>query len=66
MDDAGNFAVAWQSKNQDGDDFGVYAKRFSAAGEALDSPLTGPGQAEFQVNTVFFKESIGSIDCDGR
>ncbi len=68
MDDAGNFAVAWASKNQDSDEFGVYAKRFSAAGEALDSPLTGPGQSEFQVNTVFFKDQSApsiAMDDDG-
>ncbi len=68
MDDAGNFAVAWQSQDQDGDDFGIFAKRYDAAGNALDSPLTPPGTTEFQVNTVFFKDQQSpaiSMDSDG-
>ena len=32
MDSAGNFIVAWQSYNQDGNGLGVYGKLFSAAG----------------------------------
>lgn len=35
MDRAGNFLVAWQSYGQDGSDWGVYAKRYSASGAAL-------------------------------
>jgi hypothetical protein len=32
MDADGDFVVAWQSKDQDGSDYGVYAQRFDAAG----------------------------------
>jgi hypothetical protein len=39
----GDFVVAWQSKEQDGSGYGVFAQLFSSGG----SPLTG----EFQVNT---------------
>jgi hypothetical protein len=41
MDAAGNFVVVWNSDGQDGDDFGVFAQRFSRTG----APLGG----EFQV-----------------
>jgi hypothetical protein len=39
----GDFIVAWESYGQDGDDLGVFARRFDAGGAALG--------AEFQVNT---------------
>ncbi len=48
MDPAGNFAIAWASKDQDGDSWGVYARRYDAAGAAQG--------AEFQVNTHTAKE----------
>ncbi|WP_299763991.1 cadherin-like domain-containing protein [Ramlibacter sp.] len=44
MDDAGNFVVAWESDNQDGAGWGVYAQRFNAAGVAQSS--------EFRVNVT--------------
>src|ERR1044071_9330022 len=34
MDDAGNFVVVWASKDQDGDNWGIYAQRYNAAGVA--------------------------------
>ena len=34
MDGAGNFLIAWQSYGQDGSEWGVYAKRYSASGAA--------------------------------
>jgi hypothetical protein len=43
MDAAGDFISVWQSQNQDGSIYGVYAQRFSAGGVAQ-----GP---EFRVNT---------------
>ena len=43
MDSAGNFVVAWQSWEQDGDGEGIYAQRFDSNGNKI-------GQ-EFQVNT---------------
>ena len=42
-DDAGNFVVAWDSVGQDGNGYGVFARRFASTGAALG--------AEFQVNT---------------
>jgi hypothetical protein len=44
MDDAGNFVVVWQSQDQDGDAYGIYAKQFDAAGAGQGS--------EFLVNTT--------------
>ncbi|MFO1433165.1 MAG: hypothetical protein U1F76_24175 [Candidatus Competibacteraceae bacterium] len=44
MDAAGDFVVAWQSYGQDGDGWGIYAQRYSAAG--------APQGGEFQVNTT--------------
>jgi hypothetical protein len=40
---SGDFVVAWHGYNQDGDNNGIFARRFSSAGAALAS--------EFQVNT---------------
>src|SRR5439155_334406 len=42
-DAAGDFVVAWASDGQDGDGYGVYAQRYSAAGV--------PQGAEFRANT---------------
>ena len=39
MDADGDFVVSWQSDGQDGDLFGVYAQRFSGAGETVDLNL---------------------------
>ncbi len=44
MNGAGNFALVWQSLNQDGSDYGIYARLYNAAGEAQGS--------EFLVNTT--------------
>lgn len=44
MDAAGNFVVAWESENQDGTSWGVFARRFDAAGNALGG--------EFRVNVT--------------
>ena len=43
MDAAGDFMVAWQSFGQDGSGYGVYARRYNAAGAALEA-------SEFRVN----------------
>lgn len=63
MDQAGNFVVAWESRDQDSTDpnvparGGIYARRFSAAGAALGG--------EFRVNTtVFSEQEIPSIAMD--
>jgi hypothetical protein len=42
MDRDGNFVVVWASKDQDGDGWGVYARRYDAS---------GPGE-EFRVNAA--------------
>ena len=44
MDDVGNFVVVWQSFGQDGSDFGIYARRYDAAGAAQGG--------EVAVNTI--------------
>ena len=43
LDSAGNFVVVWQSNGQDGDNLGVFGRRFDANG----NPLGG----ELQINT---------------
>jgi hypothetical protein len=43
MDAAGNFVVVWRSRDQDGDAFGIFARRYDSGGN--------PQGAEFQVNT---------------
>ena len=43
FDGSGNFIVVWQSQNQDGDQDGVFGRRFNAAG--------APQGGNFQVNT---------------
>ena len=40
----GGFIVTWQSKDQDGDNWGVYGQRFDSAGN--------PTGSEFRINTV--------------
>ena len=44
----GGFVVTWQSKSQDGDNWGVYGQRYDAAGNAVGG--------EFQINTTTAKE----------
>ncbi len=48
MDASGGFVVAWQSEDQDGDGWGIYAQRYAASGATLG--------AEFRVNTITFKD----------
>ncbi|MBX9852718.1 MAG: cadherin domain-containing protein [Cytophagaceae bacterium] len=60
MDSDGNFVIAWNSYSQDGDNYGIYAQRYDAAGVAQGS--------EFRVNTYTTnKQSFSSIamDSDG-
>jgi hypothetical protein len=60
-DAAGGFVVAWESGNQDGSGFGVFARRFDSTG--------APAGDEFQVNAFTGGDqhgpSIGSIDQSG-
>ncbi|MBI1346250.1 hypothetical protein GC163_08160 [bacterium] len=44
MDADGDFIVTWQSDSQDGNDYGIYARRYTDQGVAIGS--------EFRVNTV--------------
>jgi len=60
MDDAGNFVVAWQSKDQDGSKEGIYARLYDDAGVAQ----TG----EFRVNETTAQEQKApsvAMDADG-
>ncbi|MEQ9407094.1 MAG: cadherin domain-containing protein [Fuerstiella sp.] len=61
IDDAGNFVVVWQSKDQDGSDFGIYGQLFDSGGNAI-----GPG--EFLVNTTTAwhqKNASVAMDANG-
>jgi len=58
MDSDGDFVVAWQSEDQDGDGNGVYAQRFSALGVAEGE--------EFLVNTyITGDQESPSVAIDG-
>jgi hypothetical protein len=60
MDPFGNFVVAWQSSNQDGNGYGVYAQRFNAAG--------APQGGEFRANTFTTNDQHSAavaMDADG-
>jgi hypothetical protein len=50
----GDFVLAWQSGNQDGSGVGIYAQRYSAAGQQLAPPTGVPqGQGnDFRVNST--------------
>ena len=57
VDDAGNFVIVWASKDQDGNNWGIYAQRYDAGGAAQGT--------EFRVNTSTNKEQLGpSIAMD--
>src|SRR5688572_5729817 len=59
MDADGDFVTAWQSSFQDGDNGGIYAQRYDAAGDPL-----GP---EFRVNTVTaFDQTRPAIAMDAN
>ena len=46
MDNDGDFVITWQSLNQDGSGYGVYAQRYTRAGAPLD------GKNEIQLITI--------------
>ena len=57
----GSFVVVWESNGQDGDGFGIYAKRYNAAGV--------PQGSEFIVNTTTVKSQRNpsvAIDTSGN
>jgi hypothetical protein len=51
-DGSGNFVAVWESDRQDGSNWGIFAARFDASGNPIDSPLTPLGSWEFKVNTT--------------
>ncbi len=61
MDASGNFWVVWQAIDQDGDGYGIFARRFDSSGNAVGD--------EFQVNTTTeghqTKPTI-ALDTDGE
>ncbi len=60
MDDNGNFVVAWESDQQDGNSDGIFGQRFTAGGVKAGS--------EFQVNTYTLNGQIEpavAMDADG-
>ena len=60
MAESGEFVIAWESENQDGDGWGIYAQRFDASGAAQGT--------EFRVNsTVLNDQQTPSVamDADG-
>jgi Ca2+-binding RTX toxin-like protein len=62
MDRVGNFVVAWESDGQDGDDDGIFVRRYHSDGTAID-------QKEFQVNTFTRDNQWGpavAMDYDGN
>ncbi|MCA9095531.1 MAG: VCBS repeat-containing protein, partial [Planctomycetaceae bacterium] len=57
MDADGDFVITWQSKEQDGSNYGIYAQRYNAAGT--------PQGTEFQVNSFTNHwQTIPSIAMD--
>jgi len=60
MDSDGDFVVTWQSSNQDGDGWGIYAQRFDRTGN--------PAGFELQVNTQTANDQLHpavAMDSDG-
>jgi Dockerin type I domain len=60
MDADGDFVVAWSNSGQDGSSYGIYARRYSAFGEALG--------VEFRVNTFTADDQnrpAVAMDADG-
>ena len=55
MDSSGNFIITWESWGQDGDEWGIYSKRFNSGGNEITPPpgalKGGESGNEFRVNT---------------
>ncbi|MFO0867367.1 MAG: calcium-binding protein [Pirellulales bacterium] len=62
LDAAGNFVVAWQSINQDGSTWGVYARQFTA-----DKAPVQPDEFQVNISTQGLQRlaSVG-VEADGR
>jgi hypothetical protein len=56
MDSDGDFVITWQSAEQDGYGYGIYAQRYSSSGVAQGS--------EFQVNTSNSSQSYPAVAMD--
>jgi len=52
MNGSGSFVIAWSSKDQDGDNWGIFAKRYNASGVVQGG--------EFRVNTTTAKEQTNA------
>ncbi|WP_218964184.1 hypothetical protein, partial [Nostoc linckia] len=60
MDADGDFVISWQSKDQDGSGYGIYAQRYNSAGVAQGG--------EFKVNTYTIDHQSNptvAMDADG-
>lgn len=60
MDDNENFVIAWQSQNQDGSGYGIFAQRYNNSGNPIGN--------EFQVNTYTNNNQLyptSAMDSDG-
>jgi hypothetical protein len=60
MDADGNFVIVWQSYLQDGDGYGIYARRYNSAGTALGGEFR-PNQ----VTTDQQQQPVVRLDADG-
>jgi len=61
MNYMGDFVITWQSNNQDGDGYGIYAKRYNKSGNMMGS--------EFQVNSFTTNSQTNpsiSMSYEGR
>src|SRR5678809_401171 len=68
MDAAGDFVVAWVSNDQDGSDYGVYARRFDAAGVPQQAAGHAAVTSEFGATTVTAGAQCNpsvAMDADG-
>jgi hypothetical protein len=61
-DAGGNFVVVWVSNNQDGSGYGVFGRRFDAAGSALGSEfLVNAYTTGFQRNPRIATDTVGNL-----
>jgi Ca2+-binding RTX toxin-like protein len=61
IDQNGNFVIAWQSENQDGSGYGIYAQRYNSNGAVLGG--------EFKVNFTTISDQINpkiAMDTTGN
>jgi hypothetical protein len=61
MDSNGNFVISWESRNQDGSGYGVYAQRYNNLGQ--------PQSSEFRVNSYTTDSQMNpsiSMDSNGN